>query len=145
MTHEDAGHYAAKHPSGTVARPEITAAVKKKMRRGEISCASAHGIAMALAVSPQEVGVSIDLLECRINKCQLGLFGHTPEKKILRPSEEGSPELEKFILNESRDGRITCEAIWNMAEAMGISKIEAASACEALKIKINRCQLGSFQ
>ena len=75
MTHEDAGHYAAKHPNAK-ADPAIAAAIEEKQTDGRITCAAAHAIASKLGCPPEAVGVNIDLLEMRIAKCQLGLFGH---------------------------------------------------------------------
>ena len=71
MAHEDAGHYAAKHPTGTELNSRIAEQLTAHAVDGRISCAVAHKIAEALQVSPQEVGVAIDLLEIRINLCQL--------------------------------------------------------------------------
>ncbi|MCJ7776028.1 MAG: hypothetical protein MUP08_06535, partial [Desulfobulbaceae bacterium] len=84
MTHEDAGHYAKKHSAERNVKPEITEAVKQKASDGAISCAAAHKIAVDLGVPPEEIGVGIDLLELRIAKCQLGLYGYRPEKKVVK-------------------------------------------------------------
>jgi len=75
MTHEDAGHYAAKHTVGTEPAAEITEAVRDKIKDGHISCAAMHKIASDLKKTPAEVGVAVDLIEARLNKCQMGLFG----------------------------------------------------------------------
>jgi hypothetical protein len=77
MTHKDAGHYAAKHPPEKKLNPKIAEAVRLQAINGKISCASA------------------DLLEVRLNKCQLGLHGYFPEKRIVEPAKKVSPELEK--------------------------------------------------
>ena len=55
-----------------------TKRTKKKMKNNRISCAGAHKIASVLHAAPAEVGRTIDLLEARIVKCQLGLFGYAP-------------------------------------------------------------------
>jgi len=34
-----------------------------------------------------DVGGTIDLLEIHLNKCQLGLFGYSPKKMIVKPAE----------------------------------------------------------
>ncbi len=77
MTHEDAGHYAAKHGPGVKADSKIIDAIKEKMSDGKISCAAMHGISKMLSVSPAEAGKTADLLEVRLLKCQLGLFGYS--------------------------------------------------------------------
>ena len=80
MAHEDAGHYAAKHPEGTEVDPAINQELQQKVIAGKISCAAAHTIAGALNVAPKQVGTAIDLMEARIQKCQMGLFGYQPQK-----------------------------------------------------------------
>lgn len=144
MTHEDAGHYASKHPSGTI-DPRIAEAIATKEKDDRVTCAAAHAIATSLSVSPQVVGMNIDLLEKRIHHCQMGLFGHEPEtSKQVKPAKKVSEELEQAIKAAMDNDRITCAAAWQVAESMGISKMELASACEALGIKIKKCQLGAF-
>jgi len=145
MTHEDAGHYRLKHPSQTKVDPQIAEALKEKAKNNKISCASAHKIADETGTTPAEVGVALDLLEMRITNCQLGLFGHSPEKKIVKSSETVSPELEKAIRNSLEDNRISCLSCWEIAARFGIARIDISAACEALGVKIGLCQLGAFQ
>ena len=145
MTHEDAGHYRLKHPSQTELDPRIADAVKRKATNNRISCASAHKIADETGATPAEVGVVLDLLEMRITNCQLGLFGHSPEKKAVKSSETVSPELEKAIRNAIEDNRISCLSCWEIAARFDIARIDVSAACEALEVKIGACQLGAFR
>jgi len=144
MTHEDAGHYAAKHAAGTISDPAIAEAVKGKIQGDSITCAAVHKIAADLNATPAEVGVVADLLEARLSKCQMGLFGYKPERRIVKPAKEVSPELEGAIKKSLVDGRITCLSCWAIAKEFGIAKMDVASACEKLNIKIVSCQLGAF-
>jgi len=144
MTHEDKGHYAAKHPEGTKSNPQIEEALKQKISDGKIACAAAHEIAGKFNISPIEVGVNMDLLEIRLSKCQLGLFGYGKQKKIVKPAENADHELEKLIKQLVSDGRISCKACWDAADKVGCSKLDVYGACEALKVKISPCQLGAF-
>ncbi|MEA1935669.1 MAG: hypothetical protein U9M96_02465 [Thermodesulfobacteriota bacterium] len=144
MAHEDAGHYAAKHPPEKKLNQNIAGIVKQQASNGKISCASGHKIAGNLNVPPAEVGITIDLLEMRINRCQLGLYGYSPEKRIVEPAEKISPELEETILKTLVNNRLSCAAAWKIARKFNIPKMEVSSACEALKIKISACQLGAF-
>ena len=144
MTHEDKGHYPGKHPSGLKAKPEIIEAVKRLDLKGEISCAAAHQIAEDLKVSPSEVGLGIDLLEINIVKCQLGLFGYRPKKKMIQPAETVSPALEKNIRDSMIEKRLSCEAAWKIAGRLQIGKMEVSAACESITVKISPCQLGAF-
>ena len=144
MSHEHAGHYAAKHAPGTSPNPHIAKLVKQSASEGRISCADAHAIVHQLNVSPAEVGVTIDLLEIRVSRCQLGLFGHGTKKKQISPALDVKPELQAAIEVACQNHQLSCIAAWNIAQQLGISKVEVASACEALQIKIADCQLGMF-
>ena len=144
MAHEDAGNYAAKHHSKTKLNPRVAKAVKKEAADDKITCAAAHKIASELGISPSDVGVTIDLLEIRINKCQLGLYGYYPQKRIAKPAGSVSPALEEAIKNSMENGRISCLSCWKIAEGSGIARMDVASACETLKIKVSFCQLGAF-
>jgi hypothetical protein len=144
MTHENAGHYAAKHPKGAVPDARVAEVLNTKVKDGKVSCAAAHSTAKELNVLPKEVGRTMDLMEFRIVKCQMGLFGYTPEKKIVRPAETVSPELQAAVSGELKDGRIACRAAWDIADRFGISRMEVASACEALAVKVSPCQIGAF-
>jgi hypothetical protein len=144
MTHEDAGHYAAKHPDA-ITDPAIAAAIEEKQTDGRVTCAAAHAIASKLGCSPRTVGVNIDLLEKRISKCQLGLFGHGSVKgKAVAKSSSVAAELEAAIRAAIDGERITCKAAWDVAERLNLKRLDVACACEALEVKIGNCQLGAF-
>jgi hypothetical protein len=144
VTHEDAGKYAAKHAAGTAADPTISAALEKRMEEGTITCVAAHEIAADLSATASEVGKTIDLLECRIVECQLGLFGYSPEKKIVKAADVVPEDLRDELLRSGADGRISCATAWKIADSLGHPRMTAAEACEALGIKIKICQLGAF-
>ena len=144
MAHEDAGHYAAKHGAGTQPAPEIAEAVRGKVKDGRITCAAVHKIAGNFKMTPAEVGVAVDLMEARLTRCQMGLFGYTPESRIVKPADGVSPELEGAIREALVDGRLPCLSSWEVAKRLGISKMDMSCACEALHIKISSCQLGAF-
>jgi hypothetical protein len=144
MTHEDAGHYAAKHPGASV-DASIAEAIEEKQSNGRVTCAAAHAIATRCGCSPRKVGVNIDLLEKRISQCQLGLFGHGSKKgKAVKAVSEVTPDLEAALRSAMVDGRVTCAAAWEIAARFKLKKIEVACACEALEIKVGHCQLGAF-
>jgi len=144
MTHQDAGHYAAKHPKNRKADPKVVEKVKQKLSDNHITCAAAHAIAADLAIPPSRVGMTVDLMEARIVKCQLGLFGYSPQKSIVEPAESVSPELGDTLKKNMVNDRIPCERCWKIAIDFGLRKIEIASACEALGLKVRPCQLGAF-
>lgn len=144
MTHHHKGNFAAKHSSKATVSDEIQQALKKKIQQQSITCAAAHAVARELNIPPAEVGMAIDLLEYRICRCQLGLFGYEPEKKIVKAAAKISPELEKSLADQSENKRLACLKAWRIADEKGMSRLECSAACEALKIKISQCQLGAF-
>ena len=144
MAHEDAGHYAAKHPPGTKLDAKIAEALREESRDGQITCAAAHRIARDLKVLPSDVGVALDLLELRIGKCRLGLFGYG-EKKAIKPAEHVSPELEDALRKSVVENRLSCLSCWKIAEELSLTRMEVSAACESLNIKIGSCQLGAFR
>jgi len=144
MTHQDAGHYAAKHPKGTQIDPHIESALTSKLSNNRISCAAAHTLAADLSVSPAQIGLSVDLMEARITKCQLGLFGYTPQKKIVHAADSVSPQLRTKIEASLKDNTITCLRCWEIAVELSLKKIDVSAACEALGLKVKPCQLGAF-
>ncbi len=144
MAHEDAGHYAAKHPGG-----KIDAAIADEIRNREnggcVTCAAAHEIAKKQGVSPKIVGMNIDLLEKRINKCQMGLFGYGANKdKKIEVSSAVAQDLKKAITDAMDGGKISCDAAWAVANRLNLTKLEVACACESMEIKVSTCQLGAF-
>ena len=145
MTHEDYGHYAQKHPSGTEANPDVAEAVKARTADGKIPCAVAFDIAKKAKVSPREVGLTIDKLETKLTKCQLGLFGYGPQKRPVTAADQVSPELEDAIRQSLVQEKLPCKAAWDIAEKFSMRKMEVSAACDALKIKISSCQLGTFR
>ena len=81
MTHSDKGHYAAKHAPGQRPDEKISALVRLKVEEGKLPCADAERISTELGTTMAEVGRTLDLLEVRINRCQLGLFGYEQKGK----------------------------------------------------------------
>jgi hypothetical protein len=144
MAHQDAGNYSAKHASDRKLNKEIAQAIEKKALKGEIACTDTEGIAIELNVPMGEVGIAIDLMEIRISKCQLGLFGYGPGKKAIKPVKAIPSELEKAIRSALVNGRLPCVVSWGVAQEFNISRMDVSSACEALEIKIKPCQLGAF-
>jgi hypothetical protein len=144
MTHSDKGHYAAKHAPGRRPDEKISVLVRLKVEEGKLACTDAEGIGAELGVTMAEVGRTLDLLEVRISRCQLGLFGYVQKGKIIRPEEKFTPELEMAIRGRISDGRLSCADAWKIAAEMNVARLKVSSACEALKIRIKPCQLGAF-
>jgi hypothetical protein len=143
MTHEDAGNYTGKR-SGARLNERIAAKIKEIVSDNKISCAEAHDVAGRLNISPDEVGTAIDLLEVRIIKCQLGLFGHGKEKNIPPLPDKINTEVESTIKSSLMNGRLACSTAWEIARRFKMPKPAMAAVCESMKIKISPCQLGAF-
>ena len=136
--------YARKHPPSAVLEERLAAALREKIKAGRISCAAAHGVAEGLAISPAEIGRALDLMEVRLSRCQLGLFGYQPEKRIVKKADQWDAGLEKEIRAALRDGRLPCIEAWDIANRCQVSRLAVANVCEALAIKVRPCQLGAF-
>jgi hypothetical protein len=144
MTRKDDGHYKDKHPAGSEPDVGLAEILKKKATPDGLPCAVAFEIVAEEEVPPFDVGRTADLLEMPIIKCQLGLFGHKPEKKIVKPAQQVSEELRTAIREGMEHGRLPCRTAWNIADRFHLPKMAVSSACEAMGIKVRPCQLGSF-
>jgi hypothetical protein len=145
VTHSDAGHYSAKHAPGESPDERIAGVIRGKAADGELACAEAERIGAALGVPLAEIGRTLDLLELRIGRCQLGLFGYPAGKALPRAAAVAvAPELEAAIRGRLADGRLPCKAAWEIAAEHKVAKIKISSACETLMIRIKSCQLGAF-
>ncbi|MBN2033283.1 MAG: hypothetical protein JW836_08410 [Deltaproteobacteria bacterium] len=145
MTHQDKGHFSLKHSPDRKINERVAEMVKEKVKDGTMACAIAFEIAEALGVPAEEVGFTLDLLEISLVKCQLGLFGYGPTRRIVKPAETLSPGLEKAIRESLLNDRLPCSSAWAIAEKFGLRKMEVSSGCETLGIKIGPCQLGTFK
>jgi hypothetical protein len=145
MTHEYEGRYREKHSSNIQPDSTLAKLIREKAEGERLACASAFTIAKETGAPAAEIGRTADLLEIKINKCQLGLFGYTGEKRnIAKPAETVSAELEQALRAGVVDGRLPCKSGWEIAEQFGLSKMEITSACEKLNIRLGPCQLGTF-
>jgi hypothetical protein len=147
MAHEDAGKYAAKHPPGTTLNEQIAKAIREKSPGGKLVCAIGEKISNELNVGIAEVGITADLLEMKIKECQLGLFGwgeRPNHGKDIQAADSVSAEIKSALEKAAVDGRVTCAALWMIADQLGVKRKVASAACETLSLKIRSCQLGAF-
>ena len=143
MSRKDKGHFGAKH-EGVQLDPAIAAALRAKAPSGGLSCAEAEGIAKKMKAAMKDIGVALDLLEIRIEACQLGLFGYESGKKAVKPLDRVSEPLRLSIQKALSGGRLPCIDAWRIAGELGLPRRDVADACEALWIKVSACQLGAF-
>jgi hypothetical protein len=145
MTHRDEGHYAEKHGSRARLDQAIREAIRRRSIGGKLSCVEAFRIAEEMGIEPSEVGRTLDFLEMKIIKCQLGLFGHERGRHlIVEPSNAVPPELEKALRAGLVNGRLPCAIAWEIAKRFNVPKMGITSACERLNLHISQCQLGAF-
>jgi hypothetical protein len=144
MKRQKGQKFAGKHNSDAKIDEHIKNALEQQTKNNEVPCAVAFKIAETLQVSPSDVGKTADLLEMTLVKCQLGLFGYRPNKKIVKPKAPENADLEKAIRDALIDGKLPCRKAWDIARRQDISKMAISAVCEHLKIKIKPCQLGAF-
>ena len=144
MAHEDAGNYSGKHKEAETPDPGVMEKIEHYKREDTVTCEAAHAIAGELGISPEAVGKNIDLAEIRIVECQNGLFGWPHRRKIVEPAEAPSEELKQALRDGVEGNAVPCRTVWNIAARFSISKMEAASVCDTLSLKIAPCQLGAF-
>jgi hypothetical protein len=144
MTHADKDKYFQKHPGKAIVADILRQEILQKVKDNNISCATAEEIARVRQVSIEEAGVALDLLNINIVKCQLGLFGYSPQKKIVQEALEVDSSLKDEIQKALAGGRLPCAAAWEIARKLQLPRMRVSAACEALQIKIKPCQLGAF-
>lgn len=133
-----------KHGPAQTIDPTLAAQIKGRQENGNLTCSKAHAIAKALDTTPAQVGKAMDILGIRISRCQMGLFGYSPEKKAVKPTETVDAAIKTELESAVNDNRIPCARCWELADRHKIPRMAVAAACEALGYKISRCQLGAF-
>lgn len=122
----------------------IHKALKSAASDGELPCSAAFEVAESLNISPAVIGDYADKLGLHLARCQLGLFGYKPDKKIVKPLESVDASLAAAIRQGLDDNRLPCKTAWEIAERFKIPRMAVGAACESLGVKIKRCQIGAF-
>ncbi len=136
--------YSRKQDPGYKPDPALIQTIKANLRNDMLPCAVAFKIAQAEQVPPLEVGKAADSQEIPLAKCQLGLFGYLPEKKIVKAETEASPALLDALKAALENDRLPCAALWQIAAQFKMTKMKVSAVCEGHDIKIKPCQLGAF-
>lgn len=144
MTHDNSQKFSGKHGPDATVDNLIKDNILEKAKGGKLPCAVAFKIADEVNKPPAEIGKTVDLMNFRLVKCQLGLFGYTPAKKIVKPKSPDNPRLEDAIRAALADEKLSCRDAWEIARKFQVAKMTVSAACEALNIKIKPCQLGAF-
>ncbi|MBU4463625.1 MAG: hypothetical protein KKB05_06770 [Proteobacteria bacterium] len=144
MIDQKNNQFSAKHQNKAQINTIIKNEILKQNKDAKLPCLVAFQVADSLQVAAAEVGRTVDLLNFRLTKCQLGLFGYKPQKKIIKAKETEDQNLKKAIQDRLIEGRLPCISAWEIASRFNVHKMMVSSACEALNIKIINCQLGAF-
>ena len=105
----------------------IAAAIGQRAKNGELGCAEAFRIAEELGVAPLAVGQTANELDVRLARCQLGLFGHGPQKSITEAAAQVPSDLEQAIREGLILGRLPCAVAWAIAARFGMPKLHVLS------------------
>jgi hypothetical protein len=143
MTHQDKGNYAGKHPGRSI-DPVIEKKLETLKDQNQITCAAAHRAAAELNRPPADIGIQMDLMELRLIRCQLGLFGHGSDAGSADKDIDVPDDLKARVVNTAREGRISCKDCWDIAAEFKISRPDMGVVCEQLTLRIESCQLGAF-
>jgi hypothetical protein len=144
MTRDKGDKFSNKHGPDAQADPIIKESVIANAIQGELPCAVAFKIAAKLGAAPFEIGKTVDLLNLKLSKCQLGLFGYKPDKKKVKAKAPENRQMKEAIQKSLTDGKLACSDAWEIANRFKVTKMSVSGACEFLDIKIKPCQLGAF-
>jgi hypothetical protein len=144
MSSDTKSGYARKQAPGYKPDPALIQTIKANLRDDMLPCAVAFKIAKEMQLPPLEVGRASDSQEIPLAKCQLGLFGYLPEKKIVKAETDASPELLDALKAALENDRLPCAAVWRIADQFKMTKMKVSAVCEGHDIKIKPCQLGAF-
>ena len=144
MIDQKNNQFAAKHQGKAQISNIIKNEILKRNKDGKLPCLIAFRIANSLQVAAADVGRTVDLLNFRLTKCQLDLFGYKSQKKIIKAKEPEDQSIKKAIHDGLVEERLPCINAWEIASRFNIHKMMVSSACEAMNIKIIKCQLGAF-
>ena len=144
MSSDNKAGYARKQSPDYKPDPALLRAIKANLKKNMLPCAVAFKIATEMRLPPREVGKAADSQEIPLAKCQLGLFGYLPEKKIVKAETEAAPELLDALKAALENDRLPCASLWEIAERFNMPKMKVSAVCEGYDIKIKPCQLGAF-
>jgi len=145
MTEQNRRCYSKKHAGKEIFIDEkFREHLLEEAKEGALICTRALLIAKELGIDPQQAGIYLDLLEVRIAECQLGLFGFTPVKRLVKKAETIDPAMRQLIEEAMENDCVPCESLLKIANSCNVSPMTLAGICEALDIHIKPCQLGAF-
>ena len=136
--------FSTKHESDEKPDTSIKNEILNRTKNEKIPCAVAFEISKVLQISPAKVGKTADLMNFKLTKCQLGLFGYQPNKKIVKPQDSINVDVKDAVIDALVQERLSCKQAWDIASRLQVSKMTVSGACETMGIKIKDCQIGAF-
>ena len=136
--------FSTKHGADEKPDTSIKNEILKQTKNKKLPCAVAFNISEVLKISPDKVGKTADLMNFKLTKCQLGLFGYQPKKKIVKPQDSINADVKDAVSAALVQGRLSCKDAWDIASRLNVGKMTVSSTCEAMGVKIKGCQLGAF-
>lgn len=108
-----------------------------------LPCGRAELLVRQLSLPLDTLKGHLDDLCIIVTHCQLGLFGYHPQDRIVQPAPAVAPGLAQAIRDNLIGGVLSCERVWAIAQEYRIPRLDVASACACLGIKITSCQLSA--
>ena len=136
--------FSTKHESDEKPDTSIKNEILNRTKNEKIPCAVAFEIAKMLQIWPEKVGKTADLMNFKLTKCQLGLFGYQPNKKLVKPQDSINVDVKDAVIDALVQERLSCKQAWDIASRLQVSKMTVSGACDTMGVKIKDCQLGAF-
>lgn len=135
--------------AGRAVEPALADAIRARLKEGRLDCVAAFVLAKEKGVTPLAVGEAADSLGIHLSHCQLGLFGFPGHAKAWETpgwNEAPMPKGFEAAVRSSfgSDGSLSCASAWTLADRFGVGRVQVGFLASRLRIKIKRCQLGSF-
>ncbi len=122
----------------------IAEKIKEITENGYLSCTVAFRLADQVGLSSGEIGRYADVLDLRLTKCRIGLFGHGKGIKLVKKLESVDAVLESRVNEFAINERVNCEDVLKVADEFKVSPVIVGSVCQTKGIKIKNCCLGAF-
>ena len=136
-------------PDDFIIDAQIEAAIRARLTDGLLHCADAFAVAAQCDVPPSLVGQTVDALELRLDRCQLGLYGYPGHTKGWDATDiaahaipDGLEEAIRAALDA--DGKLTCPRAWAIAAHFAVPKMLVGYTADKMGVRIIQCQLGAF-
>ncbi|MDD5604720.1 MAG: hypothetical protein RBR99_04070 [Dehalococcoidales bacterium] len=123
---------------------ELESVISASLKDGYMPCPLAWKIARDAGVPRIAVGAIVDKMGRRVIDCQIGCFkvDKTPFEDIEMKRMDGEVVAEINQLESA--GRLTCEAVFELARKYKLKPMDISNEINARDFKVSVCQLGCF-